>query len=47
MTLTALNRRAEAARYQKALNKLVEDGEVWELNNLLSSIKRDIERYRD
>ena len=47
LTLTALNRSAEAARYQKALNKLVEDGEVWELNNLLSSIKRDIERYRD
>ena len=47
LTLTALNRSAEAARYQKSLNKLVEEGEVWELNNLLSSIKRDIDRYRD
>ena len=47
LTLSALNRGAEAARYQKSLNKLVEDGEVWELNNLLSLIKRDIERYRD
>ena len=29
------------------LNKLIKDGEVFELNNLLQSIKRDIDRYKD
>ena len=47
LTLTSLGRVSEASRYEKALNKLIEDGEVWELNNLLHVIKRDIEKYRD
>lgn len=47
LTLTSLGRGAESSRYEKALNKLIEDGEVWELNNLLYLIKRDIEKFRD
>ena len=47
LTLTSLGRGVEASRHEKALNKLIEDGEVWELNNLLYAIKKDIEKYRD
>ena len=47
LTLSSLNRVAESSRYQKSLNKLVADGEVWELNNLLSLIKKDIDKYKD
>ena len=47
LTLTSLGRGLEASRHEKALNKLIEDGEVWELNNVLYAIKKDIEKYRD
>ena len=47
LTLSSLDRGLEAARYQKSLNRLVEEGEVWELNNLLYLIKRDIEKYKE
>ena len=38
---------AEASRYQVALNRLIEEGEVYELSNLLAMIKKDIEKYKD
>ena len=47
LTLISLGKNAEAARYQKILNKLIEEGEVWELNSLLFSINRDIEKYKE
>ena len=47
MTLMSIGKIAEASRYQVMLNKLVDEGEVWELNNLLSSIKKDIIRYKE
>ena len=47
LTLISLGKDVEASRYQKTLNKLIEDGEVWELNSLLFSVKKEIERYRD
>ena len=34
LTLISLGKEAEATRY-RLLNKLIEEGEVWELNNLL------------
>ena len=43
----SLGKTGEASRYQIMLNKLIKDGEVFELNNLLQSIKRDIDRYKD
>lgn len=33
MTLMSLGKTGEASRYQVMLNKLIEEGEVWELNN--------------
>ena len=47
LTLRSLGKSAEASRYEVSLNKLIEDGEIWELTNLLESIKHDIDRYRD
>ena len=47
ITLMSIGKMAEASRYQMSLNKLIEEGEVWEFNNLLFSIKREIERYKE
>ncbi|ATD54416.1 GTP pyrophosphokinase [Clostridium chauvoei] len=47
LTLISIGKVAEASRYQVSLNKLIEEGEVWELNNLLASIKRDINKYKE
>ncbi|MGL5148992.1 MAG: GTP pyrophosphokinase [Clostridium sp.] len=46
LTLMSLGKVAEASRYEKSLNRLIEEGEVWELNSLLSSIKREIEKFK-
>lgn len=46
LTLISLGRAAEASRYQMTLNKLIEESEVSELNNLLIDIQRDIDRYK-
>ncbi|ENZ03243.1 GTP pyrophosphokinase family protein [Clostridium thermobutyricum] len=47
LTLISLGKIPEASRYEKSLNKLIDDGDVWELNNLLSSIKKEIDKYKD
>lgn len=47
LVLCSLGKKAEGARYEKELAKLIEVGEVWELNELLSSIKRDLEKYKE
>ena len=47
LTLHSLGKNAEASRYEILLNKLLEDGEVFELTNLLQAINRDIEKFRD
>ncbi|GKU27081.1 GTP pyrophosphokinase [Clostridium folliculivorans] len=47
LSLMSIGKLAEASRYQVSLNKLIEEGEVWELNNLLHLVQRDIEKYRD
>ena len=47
LTLMSLGKIAEASRYQVSLNRLIEEGEVWELSNLLDMIKKDIEKYRE
>lgn len=46
LTLISLGKFPEASRYEMSLNKLIKEGEVWELNNLLESIKRDINRFK-
>lgn len=47
LTLKSLGKNAEANRYESSLNKLVEDGEINELNNLLVIVKREVSKYRD
>jgi len=47
LTLRAIDRLPEATRYEKALNKLIEEGEVWELNNLLFAINKEIDRFKE
>ena len=45
LNLISIGKVAEATRYQISLNKLIEEGEVWELNNLLRAVQRDIDKY--
>ncbi|MDM0616021.1 GTP pyrophosphokinase family protein [Clostridium perfringens] len=45
LNLISIGKVAEASRYQISLNKLIEEGEVWELNNLLRDVQRDIDKY--
>ena len=45
LNLISIGKVAEASRYQISLNKLIEEGEVWELNNLLRAVQRDIDKY--
>ncbi|MGN0144003.1 MAG: GTP pyrophosphokinase family protein [Clostridium sp.] len=47
LTLMSLGKTAEASRYEKTLNKLIEEGEIWELNSLLFSVQREIEKFKD
>ena len=47
LTLMTMGKIAEASRYQVALNRLIEEGEVYELSNLLKMIKKDIEKYKE
>ena len=47
LVLISLGKIPEASRYEKSLNKLIEDGDVWELNDLLCLIKREIDKYKD
>ena len=45
LNLISIGKVAEASRYQISLNKLIEEGEFWELNNLLRAVQRDIDKY--
>ena len=47
LILNNLGKISEANRYESSLNKLVEDGEVYELNKLLEAVKKDVNKYRD
>ena len=41
LNLIAIGKIPEASRYQMSLNKLIEEGEVWEFNNLLQILNKD------
>ncbi|MBA5851380.1 GTP pyrophosphokinase family protein [Clostridium sp. cel8] len=45
ITLSSMGKLAESTRYQKELNKLLEEGEVFELIDLLESTKKVIRMY--
>ena len=47
LSLRSLGKNAEASRFEGSLNKLVEDGEINELNNLLILVKKEVNRYKD
>ena len=47
LILNNLGKNSEANRYESSFNKLVEDGEVYELNKLLEAVKKDVNKYRD
>ncbi|MBU5486084.1 GTP pyrophosphokinase family protein [Clostridium sp. MSJ-11] len=46
LTLSSIGKSAESLRYQTQLNKLIEEGEIFELNNLLRSTEKTLEIYR-
>ena len=47
LTLNSYGRVAEVKRYEQTLNRLVEDGDVAELNELLLLIDKDIDRFKE
>lgn len=47
LALKSFGKTQEANRFESSLNKLVEDGEINELNNLLVLVKREVKKYRD
>lgn len=46
ITLSSMGRAAESTRFQIQLNKLIEEGEVYDLNNLLNATEKALDRYR-
>ena len=46
LQLSSMGRKIEAARFEKELNKLMEVGEVSELNELLISVNKSVEMYK-
>lgn len=46
LQLSSMGRKIEAARFEKELNKLMEVGEVSELNELLLSVNKSVEMYK-
>lgn len=46
LLLISLGKNAEATRFQAQLNRLLEEGEVFELNNLLKATEKIIEKYK-
>ncbi len=47
LTLSSMGKMAEYTRFQNTLNKLIEEGEVAELNNLLQTTQKTIEKFRE
>lgn len=46
LTLSSVGKLAEATRYQIQLNKLIEEGEISELNNLLEATEKSLEKFK-
>lgn len=45
LTLSSIDRNAEATRFRMQLDNLIEKNDIFELNELLQSIKKSLERY--
>lgn len=46
LTLSSMGKFAEATRYQTQINKLIEEGEVFELSNLLRDTEKTLQMYK-
>lgn len=46
LTLSSTGKAAESIRFQIQLNKLIEEGEVYDLNNLLQATERALDKYK-
>jgi putative GTP pyrophosphokinase len=46
ITLASIGKGAESTRFQMQLNKLIEEGEVYDLSSLLQATERALEKYR-
>ena len=46
ITLTSIGKASESTRFQLQLNKLIEEGEVYDLNNLLQSTEKSLGKYK-
>lgn len=46
LTLSSLGKIGEGTRYQAQLNMLIEEGEVYELNNLLQATEKTLDIYK-
>ncbi len=47
LILKSFGKYQDANRFEGSLNKLVKDGEINELNNLLVLVKKEVKKYRD
>jgi putative GTP pyrophosphokinase len=46
ITLASIGKAAESTRFQLQLNKLIEEGEVYDLNNLLQATEKSLDKYK-
>jgi putative GTP pyrophosphokinase len=46
LLLSSMNKNSEAMRYQAQLSKLIQEGEVYDLNNLLRATEKTLDMYR-
>ncbi len=46
LTLSSLGKFSESTRFQAQLSRLLEEGEVYELNNLLMATEKALDKYR-
>lgn len=46
LTLSSIGKAAESTRFQIQLNRLIEEGEVYDLNNLLHATEKTMEKYK-
>jgi putative GTP pyrophosphokinase len=46
LTLSSIGKMAESTRFQMHLNKLIEEGEVYDLNNLLQATEKVLDKYK-
>lgn len=46
LTLSSLGKNAESMRYQLQLNKIIEEGEITELNSLLQIVEKAVEKAK-